>query len=148
MMSESLEESPLYKHILFERLEIKPEFFVDEDNLSAFRDKLSRAADAMRGSLTEFVGINICLHLGSSAVLLGSKDEDLKKTLRWIEGNIPGIDATTVVTVAALYYILKQLREWDNLPDGEHENLEYLCTRFRDINWLLGVERMRQLGID
>lgn len=146
-MSES-QPGRLYTEILFDMLRIASGFFEADDNLAAFRDKLSRAAEAMRGSLTEFVGINICLHLGSSAVLIASQDEELKKTLRWIEASMPGIDATTVVTIAALYHILMKLHERNDLPDAEKRNLEYLCTRFRDINWLLGLDRMRQLGID
>jgi len=139
---------PLYEEVLFERLRIPRGIYEDEEHLKAIHEKLITAAGAMRAGLTEFVSLNVCIHIASSAVLLGSKPIQLKSTLDELGNDFPRIDPTTVVTAASLYYMIKTLRSQDDLAESERTSLEYLRKRFEEIGWLVGAERMRKLEFD
>jgi len=141
----------LYEQILFEKLKIPADkAYHDPEQIKAIREKLVRAAEGiaegMQSGLTEFVGINVCVHIASSAVLLGSDHARLTSTLSELQSRFRGIDPTTVVTAASLYYIFRSLLTLKDLTDKERKSLEYLRNRFAEMGWLVGTPRMAELG--
>jgi hypothetical protein len=143
----SPESLPLYEQILFDKLGIPRNYFENEEHLKGVREKLANAAQGMREGLTEFVGLNVCIHVASSFVLLESSRAKLTTTLDEIAELFPDIDPTTVVTAASLYYILKHLESRGELKPSEKKDIQYMHKRFMDISWLIGTERMKRLGL-
>lgn len=86
---------------------------------------------------SDIYGINQCMHLASSFVLLGSESEILSHVIHKVraecnERNLE-IDPTTIISVAALYYLLTTDKE----PDHE-KGIKVLKERFEQIDWMVG----------
>ncbi len=123
----------------------------------------------------DIYAINQCLHLASSFVLLGSKSENLSNTILKVrddcenlrhqsknvrdDGNeiICEIDPTTIISVAALYYLLIRAEEQYrvHLEEVEKQEIEKqeidrikqeingikaIKDRFEGISWMLGSD--------
>lgn len=87
----------------------------------------------------DIYGINQCMHLASSFVLLGSKSETLKEVIHKVRTECSNIncevDPTTIISVAALYYLLSTDDE------SEHEKgIRVLKERFEKIGWMVGQD--------
>ena len=73
----SIKTEPLYHVLLENRLGIKySDFIKDENRFGEMFDRLINAANAMQGQVGESTGINICIHVASTYVLLGTDDPD------------------------------------------------------------------------
>ncbi len=142
------EARQLYKQILFERLGISPKVFEDNEQLKEIRERLAKGDVAKREGLTEFVSVNLYIHVASSVVLLESESAKVRSTLNFVEDHFSGIDPTTVVTSSSLYYIIKCLLSREDLSADERDNLTHVWERFQEINWLIGSQRMAELGFD
>jgi hypothetical protein len=149
----------LYTDVLFKRLQIPKDFLLD--HAKAVRDKLRIAAADVRREHDDLFAINQCLHLASSVVLRNPSHLGETLTSLRAEEGLEDQDPTTIVTVAALYYLIlseadqvaseKQNAkvEEDRMKASENEiKLKRLRNRFDNINWLIGKDAMRALGIE
>lgn len=139
--------TPRYEKILFDDLGIPADYFDDEAHQKVIRNSLLGAADAMIGRLGDVVGINACVHVASSIVLMGSDPQKLAAALKEIEDDFPEIDPTIVVTAASLYYLLRDQIARKGLGQAKKKKLRYVRQRFQDMQWMIGPDRMRQLSI-
>jgi hypothetical protein len=138
----------LYEEILFEQLQIPREAYEDDSHVEVIRDRLLSAADAMRGELNEFTGINACIHVASSTILLESDKMELRQTLFQLADQFRGIDPTTIVTAASLYHMIKILESREDLQASDKKKIQHLRKRFGEIAWLVGAKRAKKLGFD
>ena len=138
----------LYEKLLFEDLGIPAGYFAVKAHQETILSRLLGAADAMAGRLGEMVGINTCLHVASSIVLLGSDAGKLERTLEELGDKFPGIDPTVILTAASLYYLLRDQIAREGLGQAERNKLQYVRQRFQDMHWKIGRECMRQLSIE
>ena len=149
---------PLYQKLFLEYLKV-PKKYLDT-HADVIRERLERAADEFARDHGNLFAINICLHAASSIIL--SNPDYLRKTLDEIK-NIPGLEAgdpTTVLTVSALYYLIF----WDTRRTAadsrstdaklksqaalQEVRLGLLREGFQKINWMVGPDEMRILGIE
>ena len=102
-------------------------------------------------SQSDIFGINRCVHLASSVVLLCTEAELLLSAVENIRiaqdedthtKLFPEKDATTVLTIATLFYILNNYSH--KLPADEQKTI---CKHFDTVNWMIGNDAMRILGI-
>jgi hypothetical protein len=111
-------------------------------------------------SQCDIFGMNRCVHLASSIVLLCADSEILATLVREIKDEVDdnpnvklfeGPDPTTVITIATLFYILKVYTIGRKLNDGEEMvpdlEREEICKRFNNVNWMIGPKAVRILGI-
>ena len=101
-------------------------------------------------------GINQCIHLATSIVLLGVKENELKDIRLAIsnEKKYTNTDATTIITIATLFYLLNDyagnlIEEWkeNKIKDGQ-KILKFIRERLDNVNWMIGYENMKTLGIE
>jgi hypothetical protein len=101
----------------------------------------------------KFYGINQCLHLAGSLVLLESNAQALRGVLEELaaepksrEGKQnPQSDATTFLSVAMLCYLLATyLPRHDALKESSSRQI---WTALRSVNWIVGPEDMALLQI-
>ena len=139
----------LYEDLVLEKLKISPAFL--NESGPVIRDRLKRAAQEFDLDHANIFAINMCLHAASSIIL--SNPDYLKGTLDEVRGmaGLTGKDPTTVLTVSALYYLVK----WDaaraerEKTDADYQDkLDKLRSGFDAINWLIGPDAMRLLGIE
>ncbi len=119
--------------------------FID-DHREAICKKLSSAGAAFLKRKDDHFAVNNCLHIASSAVLLGSDSRTLAEILESLQQEYSS-DPTTVVTVAVLYYSVTSL-----LKDSSQKQLAAVHRRFDEMNWLVGDAvkglNIQPLGID
>jgi hypothetical protein len=139
------ETVPLYEQILFQHLKVPREFL--REHAQVIRDKLRCAAGDLTRENGDLFAINQCLHLASSVVLRNA--DHLGETLAAVRehAGLKELDPTTVVTVATLCYLL-QAEIYAAPPPEDRERLQRLWRRFDAINWLVGTDAMRVLGIE
>lgn len=148
---------PLYKEVFTGDLKVSEAYL--EEHAHRIRSRLKRAADEFVVDHATMFAINMCLHTASSIVLshpihLGETREKLRKAL---EGLNDKKDPTLVLTVCSLYYLF----EWDAArarkerspeakakPTAYENELDLLRRGFDEINWLIGTDAMRALGIE
>lgn len=132
---------PMYKHILFELLKIKRNFFIARK--AHILLSLTNAEDFLHQTSGEMLSFALCFHLASSMVLTNAAPADIACVFGYIREN-PEFDApdpSTIVTMAMLYYLLH------DLDLGEGTRFARLKARFADMNWLIGKKRMSVLGL-
>ncbi len=88
-------------------------------------------------------GINQCVHLATSVVLLGSEPERLRKSMKNAKNRFSHADPSAVLTIATLYYLLTVYLDWDLIYEIKH-----ICRNFDSVNWMIGEETMNALGIE
>ncbi|MBI5594247.1 MAG: hypothetical protein HY881_27675 [Deltaproteobacteria bacterium] len=111
----------------------------------------AKAMQSFPGETSDFTQLH---HTASSLLLLESSRERVYATLDWIEekilksnNNSKGIQATEVVTIAMLYYLILDA---ENMCDSDKEQLgliEDLHRRLDQRNWCIGVDNMKALNI-
>lgn len=138
---------------LFDTIRLSPEFL--EKNQETTRRRLIKTYSLFHDSGVDFPSddemfvINRCLHLASSLVLLGS---DANMVPRGID-KIRAVDAfrdrnpTTVLTIAALYYLIRRHQDSGTLEKDEALALTCIRKMFDRVNWLIGTAGMKYLGI-
>ena len=141
-----------YEEILFEDLGISKAYLDDPAHQEVIRTRFLGAAEAMRGRLGEIVGINACIHVASSIVLMSSDPDRLAKTLKDIKTEFEGIDRdidpTVVLTAATLNYLLVDLiRHEKSRRARRRKDLEHVFRRFQDMRWMIGERGMEKLEI-
>jgi hypothetical protein len=135
----------LYEQIFTKDLDISDKFL--DDRGSEIRERLERAADEFQRDHANIFAINMCLHAASSVIL--SKPNTLNHTLENVIKQTPGLqgrDPTTVLTVSALYYLL-QWAASGSTDDKFNAKLQKLRAGFDAINWLIGEDAMKVLGL-
>jgi hypothetical protein len=137
-----------------------------DSNVDDIVERLTTAAACARPAsirplgLNKMYGINQCLHLASSLVLLESHPEKLKAWLKGIEdmqkkgeGFRPTTDATTYLSIGMLYYLLAEYLPANNANIKassrtiDEARLEDVRTMMESVNWLVGEDDMKKLGI-
>ncbi len=139
----------LYEELVLGKLKVSPVFL--NESGPVIRERLKHAAQEFDLDHANIFAINMCLHAASSIIL--SNPDYLKGTLDEVRGitGLAGKDPTTVLTVSALYYLVKwdsARAERENTDADYQEKLNKLRTGFDAINWLLGPDAMRLLGIE
>lgn len=142
-----------FERILFEELNIPRRFLSEQNKDDIIRRSLLRAYDLMLSGGHDAMAIaaTVCLHVASSVVLLESTPPNVDRTLTRIKEDkrFSGIEPTTVVTGAALYYLLHHIinDEDASVPQGERGKLSKLSSRLDTINWMIGGSAMKALGM-
>ena len=142
--------TPRYEHLLFTDLGIDKNYLNNPEHQKVIRTRFLNAAAAMRRRLGEIVGINACIHVASSIVLMSSDPDKLAQMLKDIPKGFPGIDPTIVLTAATLYYLLVDLivqEAKDGLRKKQKKDLEHVFKRFQDMRWMIGETAMNKLEI-
>jgi hypothetical protein len=116
--------------------------------LTAAHGEIKKEAESLGQDV--FYGIHQCFHLANSIILLGGNADSLDSAINYVQigplyQNLPQtIDATTLLSVAVLFYILKY-----------QEERSCLGTIIRDIRerldlmkWMIGDKAMQALGIE
>ena len=147
----------LWFKVLFdeEMLGLKTDFLkYKREGGKSYRENINEgllcAADAMKKTIPgEMVAISQLLHTASSVILLESERKRVDTTLNFLRSKGPfnEIDPTVVMTSVALYYLI--LNAEHNYAN-QKENLEaikHLHTRLDQMNWFVGTDGMKDLGI-
>lgn len=100
--------------------------FNNNNSLFDIFEKINNAANAMKGRLGDMTGINICIHVASSFVMLGSDTDVYHRAIQTIREKFKGVDPTIIVTAAALYYILKEIESVIKKYDSEVLKRHYI----------------------
>jgi hypothetical protein len=136
---------PLYETILFNDLQIPQEFLqAHEKTLS---DRLRQAAVDLQRQDGNIHAINQCINVASSVVL--RNPTNIASVLDSIR-RLPQFeyqDATTVVTIATLYYLLHTEAK-RQMGDVQRQGIDRICRRLNEVSWLIGREGMAVLGFD
>lgn len=135
---------PAYLDILSEKLKLSDDLLSSYDKV--IREKIRGAAADLLRETSDIFAINQCLHLASSIVLRNTAELD--KALDAIRSlGLPGnTDPATIVTIITLYHVLE--REAARSPDADaRERVDRIRDRFRVMNWMIGPESMKVLGI-
>ena len=177
------EESLIFHDLIENKLSIDATSFEDFERFEAL-ERLINAANAMQGKVGDFTGINICIHVASSFVLLGCKDSNKYHAMEdLLKAKFKEVDPSVILASAALYYILRKTigklkgNKYQDIEDqyvsylkekvkkeggkfsknDEHRahndikgaiyQLEYINERFDRMNWMIGVDVMKTLGI-
>ena len=132
-------QKPLYEAILFDDLRFTPEFFKEREE--TINEKLSHAGTDLAREHGDIFAINQCLHLAISLIMV--KTANLNAALDRVRRDqaFVGKDPTTVVTIAMLFKILQ------TEPGASSEERNRIRQRFEEMNWLIGTEGMKALGI-
>jgi hypothetical protein len=98
---------------------------------------------------SDISGINQCLSLASSVLLLGSSSENLQKTLSLIQQNpnFSGQDPTTVVISIVLYYLLIKVEQDPQVSSEDKGKIRHIRQRFDELNWMISPEAVLNLNI-
>jgi hypothetical protein len=150
--------APLYEKLFVWDLKV-PEGFLYQHR-DVIRERLKRAADELARDHGNIFAINMCLHAASSIVL--SHPDYLGETLNAIRrtSGLEKEDPSTVLTVSALFYLI----QWDaRRAESERQSadsksksdeavlhgdrLRKLRSGFDKINWMVGEDAMRVLGL-
>lgn len=132
---------------------------INDEALNHHRDEITSRLESATRSLTsrsgnplsqqKMFGINQCLHLAGTLVLLESDARTLRQVLRRLSPQkktktSPESDATTYLSVAMLYHLLTKY-----LPThvGADEHYDAIWGALDSANWIVGKKDMRLLGI-
>ena len=96
-------------------------------------------------------GLNQCIHLATSVVLLGTAKSKLPKARTKIAGQYKNNDPSTILTIAMLFYLLENylpIAELPEVKDGcKDKIIKDIRRRFDAVNWMVGTSVMKDLGI-
>ena len=140
----------VYKEIVEDILEIGDEFFEQHESTIKKRFILAGSSETNQSYFdsSDIFGLNQCIHLANSIVLLGSKGQNSIKNaselIRTSTHREKGPDITTVLTIATLYYLILRMEE----KMDEKDLLKKIRSRFDETNWLIGPDLMKYLGIE
>ncbi|WP_339133997.1 MAG: hypothetical protein WGN25_14225 [Candidatus Electrothrix sp. GW3-4] len=116
-----------YLKLIEKELKIVAEpIFTDDAKFFDIFEKINNAANAMKGRLGDMTGINICIHVASSFVMLGAHIEQYHKVVKDIKEQFKGVDPTVIITSAALYYLFKKIEHVIKEEDAEELKSRYL----------------------
>jgi hypothetical protein len=140
-----------YGKILLEDLQVlrgQIQVFYKEHKKDIHKKFIFAGREMQKGKPDAFT-INQCLHIASSVLLLGGSPEELDKLSNAIHnhGDFSHNDPTTVATITTLYYLIKTDENHD-MEKEERDAIKHIHKRFDEINWLIGVEGMKALGIE
>jgi len=110
---------------------------------------LSAAKSMQSASPGELVAISQLLHTASSVVLLESERKQVDATLNFIQDidHFHKIDPSVVLTSIALYYLIRSVEDIYKEDNNKREMVEHIHTRLDQMNWFIGSDGMRVLGI-
>jgi hypothetical protein len=162
-MAESPTESrPYYLKLLFDELGLEGRFVRKEHE--TIQKRLLAAADEMQKGETvdsqgspketesflrsDIFGINQCLHLASSVLLVGTEPQKLYATRDNVHSQFVGKDPATVLTVATLYHLIKSEMAGQAVDSELRKKLVYIHKRFDELNWMIGSDDMTKLGME
>lgn len=138
-----------YSKLIEEELQITAEsIFSDDAKLFDIFEKINNAANAMKGRLGDMTGINICIHVASSFVMLGAHIEQYHKVVKSIKDKFKGVDPTVIITSAALYYILKKIEciiERDNPEKLKKRYIGYVADKIKNAGKEFTEEKKRRI---
>jgi hypothetical protein len=154
-----------YRNIVERGLIISDDFFRTYQNTIAKR--LCSAAEQISGEgdfvkSADLFGVNQCVHLATSIVLLGSHKDNVSALKEQLvsDNNYGGIDPTTVMTISTLLYVIDWVKEnieklslTDEVTNDEEvirkevieDSVAKIETRFNKVNWLIGQEPLERL---
>ena len=143
-MTRSNGSMPRYESILFRDLQI-PKAFLRKHEAEVDK-RLRRAAASLLEPWGEFQAFNDCFHVASSVVLCGSNR--VGETLERIRNSpvFVGTDPATMVTVAALYYLLRSAAVRTTEQD-QKKRIDRISRRLSEANWMVGRDAVESLGI-
>lgn len=133
-----------YNNIV-KRLKINPAFLKKHESI--IRERFEAASAEIQMGLeskmenADITGINKCLQLASTILLLGTQSDNISKELAEVatensNAGINDIDPSTLLTIAVLYYLIEQKEtEYSgaaNIP------VKAIRERFSKIRWLVG----------
>ena len=132
----------LYRDV-FEQL-VSREFL--EQHAYFIQDRLRHAAEEFKSDDSRMSAANLCLHMASEIILANPRYlKSALDKLRETEGLKGNDDPTFLVTVSVLYYVLHSDAAWTNETDIDY--LIKLRRGFDEMNWLIGKDAMRVLGL-
>lgn len=142
-------DKPRYRDLVESRLRISRDFL--EEYRETILDRLDSAYKVMTSEEKTAVnrdlfGINQCVHLASSIVLLASTSEALSQTVDDLKVELSESDATTVLTIATLYYLLADYVP-QRFAQQRPESIGYIRKRLDAVNWMVGQPVMDVLAI-
>ena len=140
---------PVYEKIVEDELNIPDEFLKNHEATIKKRFIVAGGSETSQSYFDspDLFGLNQCIHLANSIVLLGSKGEkSIKSASNVIKNNIDNKchDITPILTIATLYYIIRRMEA----KMEEKEVLRKIRSRFDKANWLIGTDLMQFLGIE
>lgn len=142
-----------YQHIV-STLGVTTQFL--EAHWQTIFDRLQSASNSMTHQTKEskdcfsqqaIFGINQCIHLASSIVLLGTEKDKLATLIDSIRQESYTNDPTTILTVSTLYYLLADYILEEKIDDTSADTFKVICTRFSEVNWMVGESDMGKLDI-
>lgn len=146
-----------YKTII-ENLKFKDELLnthkkIIDDRFKSAGDEILKGLES-RLENADISGINKCLQLASTILLLGTESDVINKELESVskqnlELEIEDIDPSTILTVAVLYYLVKyKEKEYkENNDEKKQKAIKAIHARFTKIKWLVGGVWMKKLKI-
>jgi hypothetical protein len=141
-----------------DRLQFKPEFLnihekIIDDRFESAGTEILKGLES-RLENADISGINKCLQLASTILLLGTESDVINKELESVfkqneKLKIEDIDPSTILTVAVLYYLVKlKEEEYEKKNDKEKQKaIKAIHARFTKIKWLVGGVWMKKLKI-
>jgi hypothetical protein len=134
-----------YERILFDVLKFPRDFLLRNQEIIRIRLLSALAVTRTDGTETKVFSphedifvINQCMHLASSVLLLGSREEDIATAINYVNRfqEFQGRDPTTVLSIIMLYYLISEARE--RVPEDQQGFILRAHTMFQDINWVIG----------
>jgi hypothetical protein len=139
--------------------EILTRLKIDDEALDHHKDEITSRLESAARSLTsrarnplsqqKMFGINQCLHLAGTLVLLEGNAQALRQVLQDLSPPrktkaSPESDATTFLSVAMLYHLLTKY-----LPEHVGAGVHYdaIWEALGSVNWIVGKNDMDLLGI-
>lgn len=142
-----------YLEIVSKRLKITDEFLTRyrETILQSIVDATSEPSKSDPVDCAfpaDLVAVNQALHLAGSVMLLGSSSHDLRGVAEEVahQPAFRGLDPTTVLAVAVLYYLV-QFATSQPVDSSVRQKIQSLHKYLDQVNWLTGVTGMAGLGI-
>jgi hypothetical protein len=127
-----------YERILFDVLKFPRDFLLRNQEIIRIRLLSALAVTRTDGTETKVFSPNQCMHLASSVLLLGSREEDIATAINYVNRfqEFQGRDPTTVLSIIMLYYLISEARE--RVPEDQQGFILRAHTMFQDINWVIG----------
>ncbi|MDH4101181.1 MAG: hypothetical protein OEV28_11495 [Nitrospirota bacterium] len=113
-------------------------------------ERLLTAATSIQSTPGELSGITSLLHIASVVILSESNRERIDQTLDFIK-EVPAfneIDPTTIITTAALYYLIHNAECMPAIKGEYLSALKHIHKRLDHMNWFVGNEAMEALKIE
>jgi len=173
-MTKTKENRDFAYNKIIERLKINEKFL--EEHKDIIKQRCEAAGTEILMGLksnlenADITGINKCLQLASTILLLGTQSDNITEELNCVarentNERINDIDPSTILTIAVLYHLINlkekeliQIRkrtggsEEKNICEDESslikiDTINAIRERFSKIKWLVGTNWMKKLGI-